>query len=843
MPNSEGADDEIGSEATQVINAQRSLLASIQKTQANFSKDSSSRKTAVAYFDIRMENLRKFYDEFRENHRVLVRHSALPLVQKNYFQAGGDETFEEACIECFTRIQAARDELVKKLALTNRPSTSSASTGTSPVISNELPLPEVKLPTFDGNYIDWPAFKAVFVSRVHESNQLNDLQRFHHLRGSLAGDAADDIQHLALIEENYRVAWKLLTSLYENKKILFMHYMELFDKLRVVNKNEPSSLKRFLQTCRSCVSSIKSLGIDLSTQSHILTFYMLKKLPKEIKIDWERSQATKKSVPEFEELCSNLDEQYQVLITSTSSQSSSRSSSSKVEPNRRKADSNKREIKSHLVTNESASSKCPHCKVEDHPVRQCPSFLQLGTTERKTIVEKLKLCFNCLGANHTLAKCSSKRNCSICGARHHSLIHIIKPNPSGSVPSSSRSTESSTQSAVSITAMHVAIKSPLDGIVVLPTALIIVHDSQGGQHTLRALIDQGSQRSFITERAVQTLRLSKRKFTVSITGLEQNSASESHHFVTLTIGSRFDHATRFSLNAFVMKRITGKLPDERLNIDSWSHIQNVQLADPNFHIPSHVDLLIGSDLFYVIIQGQVERLNDELPIAQNTIFGWIVSGKQADDSDSVTVTSMHNQIGESYSSTHDLLQRFWEIEEFGADEEVTSEDLACESFFRETHYRNADGKYIVRLPFKTSSNQQQVIGASRNIALNRFLKLERRFENNPQLRQAYVDTIDEYFRLGQMHPVTTSENEHRTITNGSESFSCCYLPHHAITKESSTTTKTRVVFDASAKTANGKSLNNILMVGPTLHNDLLAILLNWRFKRFAFMADIEKMYL
>jgi len=45
--------------------------------------------------------------------------------------------------------------------------------------------------------------------------------------------------------------------------------------------------------------------------------------------------------------------------------------------------------------------------------------------------------------------------------------------------------------------------------------------------------------------------------------------------------------------------------------------------------------------------------------------------------------------------------------------------------------------------------------------------------------------------------------------------------HH---KPDSSTTKLRVVFDASAPSSTGKSLNNILRVGPTVQSDLLSIL-------------------
>lgn len=47
-----------------------------------------------------------------------------------------------------------------------------------------------------------------------------------------------------------------------------------------------------------------------------------------------------------------------------------------------------------------------------------------------------------------------------------------------------------------------------------------------------------------------------------------------------------------------------------------------------------------------------------------------------------------------------------------------------------------------------------------------------------------------------------------------------YLPMHAVRKEESTTTKLRVVFDASAKSSTGISLNDTLLVGPTVHPTL-----------------------
>ena len=69
-----------------------------------------------------------------------------------------------------------------------------------------------------------------------------------------------------------------------------------------------------------------------------------------------------------------------------------------------------------------------------------------------------------------------------------------------------------------------------------------------------------------------------------------------------------------------------------------------------------------------------------------------------------------------------------------------------------------------------------------------------------------------------------------------------YLPMHAVYKQSSTTTKIRALFDASAKSSSDISLNDILLVGPTIHPPLIDVLLRFRLHRVAITADVGKMY-
>jgi len=74
--------------------------------------------------------------------------------------------------------------------------------------------------------------------------------------------------------------------------------------------------------------------------------------------------------------------------------------------------------------------------------------------------------------------------------------------------------------------------------------------------------------------------------------------------------------------------------------------------------------------------------------------------------------------------------------------------------------------------------------------------------------------------------------------NDNDFQSVVYLPHHGIVKESSTSTKLRVVFDASAKNSKGYSLNDALRIGPVLQDNLINIVLRFRFHKIALTADL-----
>ena len=95
--------------------------------------------------------------------------------------------------------------------------------------------------------------------------------------------------------------------------------------------------------------------------------------------------------------------------------------------------------------------------------------------------------------------------------------------------------------------------------------------------------------------------------------------------------------------------------------------------------------------------------------------------------------------------------------------------------------------------------------------------------------------MQEYLTLHHAEEVTVPMHQ-------SQQSPSYYMPVHSVVKLSSTSTKVRAVFDASAKTTNHVSLNDILAVGPTLHPTIDQILLRFRRYKVAISSDISKMY-
>lgn len=237
--------------------------------------------------------------------------------------------------------------------------------------------------------------------------------------------------------------------------------------------------------------------------------------------------------------------------------------------------------------------------------------------------------------------------------------------------------------------------------------------------------------------------------------------------------------------------------------------------------------MLGVGFYTRIRLEEFKRYGNNL-IAENTLLGYIIRGTAPS-----TSTNYSKKVFMTHSISIELnnnIQKFWKTEELSRKPPLNPTDELCEQIFTSTISREADGRLSVDLPFR--DNIDPTVGPSRYMAEKRFLSLEQKLNNNKQLKEEYHNTIKNYLESNHLVKVPRSEN----------ALNEYYLPHHAVFKESSSTTKVRVVFDASCKSLDGTSLNDHLLTGPKLQSDIRDILFNWRQYPISLTSDIEKMY-
>ena len=214
------------------------------------------------------------------------------------------------------------------------------------------------------------------------------------------------------------------------------------------------------------------------------------------------------------------------------------------------------------------------------------------------------------------------------------------------------------------------------------------------------------------------------------------------------------------------------------------------------------------------------------PTALKTHFGCVLGG---------TVNSERQQDSETCclttTSADDLLRRFWEVEDLALLQPILSaEEKTVVRHFEETHTRDEVGRFVVPLPFKEHADPLE---ETITLAVRRFHSLECSLRSNGKF-DAFAEVMNEYFKqthTERVPPQDMSKPCHKEY----------YRHMRIVHKTTSTTTKLRVVFDASERSSTGVSLNDQLLVNPTIHAPLIDVL-RFRQHKLTLTTDSSKMY-
>ncbi|XP_052750376.1 uncharacterized protein LOC128200575 [Galleria mellonella] len=587
---------------------------------------------------------------------------------------------------------------------------------------------------------------------------------------SLTGEAAELLKNFTLTEANYLDAWKKLEERYDNKRIIVNNILNRLLSQKKLAGESTKSLKELLDTTSQCLDSLKNLNICISNWDAILVYVIVGKLDSESHKLWEQSLGNSIEIPTYADLASFLENRFRTLEMISSTQV--KELSKKIYTPQKFTS-----VKTYATE---VNSTCTYCS-QNHYICHCKKFATLTKSERQYFIKTNNICFNCLIKGHSVKQCRQSTTCKKCGRRHHTLLHLTTLNK----PEITTERNESVQSPS--TSCHTANTKPETNNkqVILPTAQIKVKAKNGSTYVLKALVDQGSQASFITEAAVQLLNLDRTPVIGKITGISNSQGVTTKSMVTLTIHCKNPSLSRIEVNAYVLRKLTSILPPREFPQGTWPSSMQLDLADPDFHKPSPIDVLLVHN-----------------------------------------VTVAHTKL-----EVNQLLRQFWEIEEHVPHKKpMSTSEVQCEKHYKDTYTRNDDGRYIDCLPFKEFLSTS--LGNSQTLAINRLQQMEKRFLHKPEFRSQYSNFMDEY--LSHEHMEMIPENELNTNKN------IYYLPHHAVLRPLSLSTKLRVVFDGSVEPAIEKSINDELFIGPHLLQNIRYFITRWKQHKICLFVDIQK---
>lgn len=689
-------------------------------------------------------------------------------------------------------------------------------------------LPKLELFTFDGNIESFTTFYETFCSLVHNQTGISNIDKFHYLLSCTKGSALSIVKSVPITASNYEVVWQSLLDKYQDNRMLVGKYLDKMLNFPALKSESPTNLNNFIETFDHSYRAINALNIE-HLSSYVLCHIALRGLDPSTRKSFEQT-LDQTTIPTYEQLMSHVHNQIKILEHSQAYSSPTTSQNKNSTPsnqNRKPSDNNNRKVFASQTQSKEIKLTCCHCD-KNHMIFRCVQFRELSPAQRISRADELKLCHNCLKQNHSTSDCRSEYKCFTCNQRHHALLHIdseIKPATSRAVPANCSSFEPINACAEHDTNVN------KNHTVLLGTAIVNVSDSLGHSHACRVLIDSGAQSNFITLNCLERLGLSRQRCPFNIVGLGGN-AVKNFGMTSCTISPRYCDKPTLKIDAIILQKITADLPTVEISEEISQKYKNLSLADPYFHKRSPVDIILAGDVFPHIYDGNKITISSTLPTALGSIFGYVLCGKievPCTSDDVANIATSCNLV--SYTNDSDtinnLLKSFWEIEEAPCDIPMNPLDKLADEIYSEHHYRDETGRYVS--PILLDPNQTP-LGESYNHAVRRLQHLERRFARSPELREPYIEFMREYEQMGHMQLYTGTEPSRYVI------------PHHCVVKSSSTTTPVRVVFDGSAATSNGVSLNDNLLTGKKLHHDILKIIFNFRLYPICFTADIAKFY-
>nr|XP_022300904.1 uncharacterized protein LOC111109109 [Crassostrea virginica] len=436
---------------------------------------------------------------------------------------------------------------------------------------------------------------------------------------------------------------------------------------------------------------------------------------------------------------------------------------------------------------------------------------------------KQGLCFKCCGAKKHRAKdCTYHVKCIVCSGPHPGALHEDTRHQEKIGKSTHEGEERTERVSSSCTQICGTTHGTSRSCAKIVPARIYHEDSKHHSRTVYAIIDDQSNHSLASSAFFDAFdqNTPTHQYTlVSCSGSVTTSGRRASGFKIESWDGSCSLALPTLIECTEFPNYREEIPD-RCVAENFTYLTDIKDLIPELMEDVQIEILIGRDLIDAHIVQDQRKGTSGMPYAQKLPLGLVVIGMVCLSAlhipDKITVNKTHIlgngrpsilQPCENKLHVKDNIFVKTEHDEMFAPsiEDKVSLDLMDENFCR-----NSDGYWEAPLPFRP---QRQPLPNNRIQAVNRALSPDRSLRRNPIKEEQVSIFMDKIFHKGHAE-------EAPPIPDTKERW---YLPmfgvYHPQKKDS-----IRMVIDSSAK-FNDMSLNEVLLKGPDITNNLQGILL------------------
>lgn len=779
-------------------------LVKLLKTQELYVKSDIS-KTKKESSENELEMLNRNYEEIK---RWLEAREDIVEEESESESEGEDKVDLKKLLQAFKRQNEKLIDSQTKMV-----------TEIASALRDSMIAPKQDIAKFDGNPRSYHKFWSSFEAATKAIS--DDHAKLNYLIQNCVGEAKDAIDELIILEpaEGLQEAKSILSKRYGRPHVIVRSYVDELTDGAPLKRNDSEALSRLALLMNKSKISLKKMGYEADLNSSETLLKIARRLPDNLRAKWAGrvdSILEQGDEANFDNML-NFVERHARITTNMFGHDMAKSAAKDKRTPQNPPRGRTFATSKNDQPQEPATTQCAYCSGE-HQMWRCDEFARLPVTDRKAATRSRGLCDNCFQKGHVSRECPKRKFCSVQGCttryKHSTLLH-----PSYS-PAPKQNQNVPLQNQPNIPTGHTYSATSSAAVCLKVVPVKIVTDS--GELQTFALLDNCSDVTMCSKGLLRKLWIRGRDEQVSLNTVSGKAQRKVVQKAKLKISS-LDNYERLDLDevwAVDDLNIPSDCIARQSDITRLPHFAGIELSPTS---AEKIELLIGGNhpsVFWTLDERRGAR-NE--PIAVKTIFGWTATGPVKRRGQKAVFNSNFVRL-----SLDENLRRMWQTEFNDIPSlrpAMSVEDHEALNLMSRSTKKDG-GHYEVSLPWR---HDPPPLPNNRQMAETRLQSLKRRMKKDPDLHSRYTAEMTKYLDQGFAEEV---KHEHSSVQ--------WYLPHHSVTHPRKPD-KVRVVFDCSAS-YKGSSLNQELLQGPDLMNDLSGVLMRFRQHPVALSADIEAMF-